>query len=58
MNEIAARCVEAFRERFGGEPGVVVQAPGVTLVCPKDRVQEVKAMVAQLRATGTHDEVL
>ena len=37
---------------------VVVQAPGVTLVCPKDRVQDVKKMVQQLREAGTYDEVL
>ncbi len=28
MNPIAEKAASAFRERFGGEPEVVVQAPG------------------------------
>lgn len=37
---------------------VVVQAVGATLVCPRDRVQDVKAMVTRLREQGTRGDVL
>lgn len=37
---------------------IVVQAPGVTLVCPKDRAQDVKKLVERLRAGGRHAGVL
>lgn len=37
---------------------VVVQARGVTLICPKDRAQDVKAMVDKLAADGGYGEVL
>ena len=37
---------------------VVVQARGVTLICPKSRAQEVRKMVERLRADGRHDKVL
>ena len=37
---------------------IVVQADGVTLVCPKDRAQDIKQMVVALRAKGTFDELL
>jgi mannose-1-phosphate guanylyltransferase len=37
---------------------VVVQADGVTLVCPKDRAQDVKAMVQLLADDGGYDGVL
>ncbi|HBA83038.1 MAG TPA: mannose-1-phosphate guanylyltransferase [Verrucomicrobia bacterium] len=37
---------------------VVVQAEGVTLVCPRDRAQDVKKLVEQLRKSGRYDEVL
>lgn len=37
---------------------VVVQAEGVTLVCPKDRAQDIKKMVVQLRETGGYDALL
>ncbi|MFH0953651.1 MAG: sugar phosphate nucleotidyltransferase [Verrucomicrobiota bacterium] len=37
---------------------VVVQAGGVTLVCPKARAQDVKTMVERLRASGRHGGVL
>ncbi len=37
---------------------VVVQAEGVTLVCPKDRAQDIKKMVVALREKGIYDEVL
>ena len=37
---------------------VVVQADGVTLVCPKDRAQDIKKMVAALRENGSYDELL
>jgi mannose-1-phosphate guanylyltransferase len=43
---------------IGVEDLVVVQAPGVTLVCPKERAQDIKAMVDQLEAAGGYDEVL
>jgi hypothetical protein len=37
---------------------IVVQAQGVTLVCAKDKAQDIKKLVAQLKASGRHDEVL
>jgi mannose-1-phosphate guanylyltransferase len=37
---------------------VVVQAEGVTLVCPKDRAQDIKQMVVALREKGRYDELL
>ncbi len=37
---------------------VVVQAEGVTLVCPKDRAQDIKKMVVALREKGRYDELL
>jgi mannose-1-phosphate guanylyltransferase len=37
---------------------IVVQADGVTLVCPKDRAQDIKQMVVNLRAKGNCDELL
>lgn len=43
---------------IGAENLIVVQAKGVTLVCPKDRAQEIKRMLAQLRAQGSYDHLL
>ena len=37
---------------------VVVQAEGVTLVCAKDKVQDIKKLVEQLRKTGKYTEIL
>ncbi|HEY5653263.1 MAG TPA: sugar phosphate nucleotidyltransferase [Pontiella sp.] len=37
---------------------VIVQTEGVTLVCPKDRAQDIKQMVELLRENGIYDEVL
>jgi mannose-1-phosphate guanylyltransferase len=37
---------------------IVVQADGVTLVCPKDRAQDIKQMVVALREKGGCDELL
>jgi len=37
---------------------VVVQAAGATLVCARERAQDVKKMVEQLRKAGGYDEVL
>ena len=37
---------------------VVVQAEGVTLVCPKDRAQDIKQMVVALREKGGYDGLL
>jgi mannose-1-phosphate guanylyltransferase len=37
---------------------VVVQAEGVTLVCPKDRAQDIKKLVVELREKGSFDELL
>lgn len=37
---------------------IVVQAPGVTLVCPRERAQDIKKLVEKLRGQGTPDEVL
>jgi mannose-1-phosphate guanylyltransferase len=37
---------------------VVGQAPGVTLVCAKDRAQEIKALVTRLRAQDNRNSIL
>ena len=37
---------------------VVVQAEGVTLVCHRDKVQDIKKLVEQLRKTGRYQETL
>lgn len=37
---------------------IVVQADGVTLVCPKDKAQDIKKMVVALRENGSYDELL
>jgi len=37
---------------------VVVQAEGATLICPRDRAQDVKALVNELKARGSFDELL
>lgn len=37
---------------------IVVQADGVTMICPKERGQDIKAMVSKLRESGNYDEVL
>jgi len=37
---------------------IVVQAEGVTLVCPKDRAQDIKQMVVALREKGHCNELL
>ncbi|MCF7818063.1 MAG: NTP transferase domain-containing protein [Kiritimatiellales bacterium] len=37
---------------------IVVQADGVTLVCPKDRAQDIKQMVVALRKKGGYDTLL
>jgi mannose-1-phosphate guanylyltransferase len=37
---------------------VVVQAEGVTLICPKARAQDIKQMVVGLREKGGYDELL
>lgn len=43
---------------IGADDLIVVQAEGVTLVCPKDRAQDIKKMVTALREKGTRDEIL
>jgi len=43
---------------IGVEDLVVVQTDRVTLVCPKGRAQEIKAMVRQLTDAGSYGEVL
>jgi mannose-1-phosphate guanylyltransferase len=43
---------------IGVEGLVVVQAEGVTLVCPKDRAQDIKQMVVALRENGAYDHLL
>lgn len=43
---------------IGVEGLVVVQAEGVTLVCPKDRAQDIKQMVVALREKGEYDHLL
>jgi mannose-1-phosphate guanylyltransferase len=43
---------------IGAENLVVVQADGVTLVCPKERAQDIKKMVVMLREKGSFDSFL
>jgi mannose-1-phosphate guanylyltransferase len=43
---------------IGVDDLVVVQAENVTLVCAKDRAQDVKAMVQKLNAAGGYESVL
>ena len=43
---------------IGVEDLVVVQADGATLVCRKDRAQDVKRLVQLLRSRGSHEEML
>jgi mannose-1-phosphate guanylyltransferase len=43
---------------IGADNLVIVQAEGVTLVCPKDRAQDIKKMVTALRTKGTFDDLL
>jgi mannose-1-phosphate guanylyltransferase len=42
----------------GVEGLIVVQADGVTLVCPKERAQDIKQMVLELREKGSYDHLL
>lgn len=37
---------------------IVVQALGVTMICPKDRAQDVKKLVEKLKSSGRYAEVL
>ncbi|MFT7601407.1 MAG: mannose-1-phosphate guanylyltransferase, partial [Acidimicrobiales bacterium] len=43
---------------IGVEDLIVVHTENATLICPKDRAQDVKKMVTQLRETGQHDHLL
>ncbi|MBC8206175.1 MAG: mannose-1-phosphate guanylyltransferase [Kiritimatiellales bacterium] len=43
---------------IGAEDLIVVQAEGVTLVCPKDRAQDIKQMVTALREKGGREDIL
>lgn len=43
---------------IGAENLIVVQAEGVTLVCPKDRAQDIKKMVTALREKGSFEGLL
>jgi phospholipase C len=58
----AANNIILSRDRLtaviGVEGLVVVQAEGVTLVCPKDRAQDIKQMVVALRENGSYDHLL
>jgi mannose-1-phosphate guanylyltransferase len=54
--------VVVSRERLtaliGVKDLVVVQAPHATLICPKDRAQDVKKMVDKLESDGKYRELL
>lgn len=43
---------------IGAENLVVVQAESVTLVCPKERAQDIKKMVTMLKEKGSFEELL
>ena len=49
---------ERFTALIGVKDLVVVQAPGATLICPKDRAQEVKELVKRLSESGQQDDLL
>ncbi|MBM4148347.1 MAG: mannose-1-phosphate guanyltransferase [Lentisphaerae bacterium] len=55
-------CVVVSGERLtaviGLEDVVVVQAPGATLVCRKDRVQDVKKLVTRMEENGGYDGLI
>ncbi|MDP8921810.1 MAG: sugar phosphate nucleotidyltransferase, partial [Chloroflexota bacterium] len=42
----------------GLEGMVIVETPDVVLVCPRDRVQDVKKLVEKLKVDGTREELL
>jgi mannose-1-phosphate guanylyltransferase len=58
----AAGNIVVSRDRLtaliGVQDLVVVQAEGVTLICPKKRAQDVKKLVHQLKEKGTYGDVL
>ncbi|MFT7514761.1 MAG: hypothetical protein ACI9QL_003986, partial [Candidatus Omnitrophota bacterium] len=37
---------------------IVVQAEGVTLICAKDKAQDIKQLVQRFKDQGTHSELL
>jgi mannose-1-phosphate guanylyltransferase len=43
---------------LGVKDVIIVQAEGATLVCAKDRAQDLKKLVQHIAATGTHDALL
>lgn len=43
---------------IGLDNAIVVQAPGVTLVCAKDRAQDIKKLLEQVRADARHQGLL
>jgi mannose-1-phosphate guanylyltransferase len=43
---------------IGAENLIVVQAEGVTLVCPKEKAQDIKKMLARLREKGAYERLL
>ncbi len=43
---------------LGLDNAIVVQAPGVTLVCARDRAQDIKKLLEQVRQSGRHPELL
>jgi len=43
---------------IGAENLVVVQAEGVTLVCPKEKAQDIKKMVSKLLENGSYQDLL
>jgi len=43
---------------IGINDSIVVQSERVTLICPRDRAQDIKQMVVTLRAAGAYHEVL
>ena len=43
---------------LGVKDVIVVQAGGVTLVCARDRAQDMKKIVTRIRETGTYSELL
>jgi mannose-1-phosphate guanylyltransferase len=43
---------------IGVDDLIVVQADDVTLICPKDRAQDIKKLVHQMRESGNYGQVL
>lgn len=49
---------ERLTALLGVQDLIIVQSENATLICPRSRDQDIKQLVAKLRASGAHNEVL